>query len=51
MAVPPGSYVIPSDVVSGLGEGNTKAGADALYKQFKMGPYGTPSKFADGGWR
>lgn len=49
MGVAPGSYVIPADVVSGLGEGNTKAGADALYKQFKMGPYGAPSKFADGG--
>lgn len=48
MGVAPGSYVIPADIVSGIGEGNTKAGADAFNKMFKLGPYGT-SKFADGG--
>lgn len=51
MAVAPGSYVIPADTLSGLGQGNTMAGADALNKLFKMGPYGSTAggKFADGG--
>lgn len=39
--VPSGSYVIPADIVSGRGQGNTIAGAKALEKLFKMGPYGT----------
>lgn len=36
------SFVIPADVVSGLGEGNTLAGAKALTLALRMGPYGTP---------
>lgn len=40
--VPSGSYVIPADIVSGRGQGNTIAGSDALQKLFKMGPYETP---------
>jgi len=39
--VPSGSYVIPADIVSGRGQGNTIAGAANLQKLFKMGPYGT----------
>lgn len=39
--VPSGSYVIPSDVVSGLGDGNTLAGAKIMDSIFKQGPYGT----------
>lgn len=39
--VPSGSYVIPADIVSGRGQGNTLAGADTLQKLFKMGPYGS----------
>lgn len=39
--VPAGSYVLPSDVVSGLGEGNTAAGVKTLDLMFKRGPYGT----------
>ena len=39
--VPSGSYVIPADIVSGRGEGNTLAGANTLQKMFKMGPYGS----------
>jgi hypothetical protein len=35
-----GSSVIPSDVVSGLGQGNTDAGHAILDKMFKSGPYG-----------
>jgi len=40
-----GSYVIPSDVVSSIGEGNSHAGAAALHAQFGMD---VPGK-ADGG--
>jgi hypothetical protein len=34
------SYVIPADVVSGLGEGNTMAGAKLIDMMFHSGPYG-----------
>lgn len=37
-----GSYVVPSDVVSGLGEGNTLAGTKILQRMFTTGPYGLP---------
>ena len=58
--VPSGSYVIPADIVSGRGQGNTIAGSKALEALFKMGPYGSkagniksgpgaPRKRADGG--
>lgn len=40
-AVAADSYVIPADVVSGLGQGNSLAGADILNKALHMGPYGT----------
>jgi hypothetical protein len=39
--VPSGSYVIPADVVSGRGQGNTIAGARALQQMFRSGPYGS----------
>ena len=39
--VPSGSFVIPADIVSAHGQGNTIAGANALSKLFKMGPYGS----------
>lgn len=35
-----GSYVIPADIVSGLGEGNTIAGTKKLQSMFTSGPYG-----------
>lgn len=41
MSVRSGAYVIPSDIVSALGQGNSAAGANGLNQQFKMGPYGT----------
>lgn len=49
--VPAGSYVIPADIVSGRGEGNTLAGVEALSKLFKLGPYGAelPKLRAAGG--
>jgi hypothetical protein len=42
MAVEPGSYVLPADHVSSLGEGNTNAGMTILQHMFsgKEGPYG-----------
>lgn len=40
VATPPNSYVIPADVVSGLGEGNSLAGARLLQDMFQTGPYG-----------
>lgn len=56
-----GSYVIPADIVSGMGQGNTAAGHQILGKMFGSSPYGgaaakpikaaRPPKmqFADGG--
>lgn len=35
-----GSYVIPADTVSSIGQGNSLSGANALSRLFKMGPYG-----------
>lgn len=56
-----GSYVVPADIVSGLGQGNTAAGHQVINKMFHSGPYdealprfhaARPPKiphFADGG--
>jgi len=41
MNVLEGSYVLPADIVSGLGEGNTLAGAKILDNMFTMGPMNT----------
>jgi len=41
MSVAGGSYVLPADVVSSVGQGNSLAGANSLSRQFKMGPYGS----------
>lgn len=41
IAPPAGSYVIPADIVSGLGEGNSIAGAAILNKAFQVGPWNT----------
>lgn len=41
VSVPAGAYVIPADVVSGLGEGNTLAGAKVLDRMMHSGPFGT----------
>ncbi len=50
----PGSHVLPADIVSHMGQGNTNAGLRALEKMFKTGPYGMSlgrrrQGFADGG--
>jgi hypothetical protein len=45
-----GSYVIPADIVSGRGQGNTIAGAQTLTRMFGMGPYGSsPGKISGRG--
>ena len=41
-APPAGSYVLPADVVSHLGEGNSIAGAAAVQRMLGTGPYGVP---------
>jgi hypothetical protein len=46
MHVPSGSYVIPADIVSSLGEGNTMAGFRAVKTMFGKAPAGA---FAQGG--
>lgn len=35
-----GSYIVPADVVSAIGQGNTAAGGRGLSRMFGMGPYG-----------
>lgn len=43
--VPAGSYVLPADVVSGVGEGNTMAGAAVIDRMLHSAPYGiTPPR-------
>lgn len=37
-----GSYVIPADVTSGVGEGNTLAGGRVLQSALGIGPFGVP---------
>lgn len=59
MGVKNGAYVVPADVVSGLGGGNSKAGANVMNRLYSMGPYGSAmpnlhaktirQRFADGG--
>lgn len=57
MNVAGGSYVVPADVVSHLGQGNTMAGNKIMGRMFSSGPYGmsmpgmshAKPKFADGG--
>lgn len=39
---PGGAHIIPADVVSGLGEGNSLNGAAELEKRLASGPYGAP---------
>jgi hypothetical protein len=48
MHVPSGSYVIPADIISAMGEGNTMAGFKIMNDITKM--YGgLPKAFASGG--
>jgi hypothetical protein len=38
--IPSGSYVLPADIVSAIGQGNTLAGARAVQEIMKGAPYG-----------
>lgn len=40
ISVKSGSYVIPADIVSGIGQGNSDAGNVILSKMFNSGPFG-----------
>lgn len=42
MDVESGSYVVPADIVSGLGQGNTLAGLNKLAAKFGASPFGKP---------
>lgn len=42
LAVGTDAHVLPADVVSGVGQGNTMAGAHILQAALGIGPYGTP---------
>lgn len=44
MNVLEGSYVLPADIVSGLGEGNTLAGSKIIDNMFSTGPFGKKMK-------
>lgn len=44
-----GSYVLPAEVMSGLGEGNSLAGAKLTEMMFGSGPFGTPLPRGRGG--
>jgi hypothetical protein len=39
---PAGSYILPADVVAGLGEGNSLAGARVIEESLNSGPHGIP---------
>lgn len=41
MSVPAGSFIIPADIPSAVGQGNTMAGEKILGQMFKIGPYGS----------
>lgn len=41
-SAPGGAYVVPADVVAGLGEGNSFAGAKVIEMMLHSGPGGTP---------
>lgn len=45
---PVNSYVLPADVVAGLGQGNSLAGAKALEAALAVGPHGIPMPRASG---
>lgn len=42
MDVESGSYVVPADIVSGMGQGNTLAGLNKLAAKFGASPFGKP---------
>lgn len=49
LGVKQNSYIIPADVVSGVGQGNSIAGANAFNQMFKSAPYGAAMPHPSGG--
>lgn len=49
ISVATNAYVMPADVVSGLGQGNTLAGAHVMEAALKIGPHGVPIPHGGGG--
>lgn len=49
MGVRPGSYIVPADVVSGIGQGNSMSGAQALSQLFNLTPGGVHMSRLSGG--
>src|ERR1700677_2491657 len=47
--VPAGAYIMPADVVSGMGEGNSHAGAAVIDKMFHSNPHGIQGSHVSGG--
>lgn len=43
MNVAAGSYILPADIPSAIGQGNSMAGGQILSKMFTSGPYGLPT--------
>jgi hypothetical protein len=50
ISVPSGSYVIPSDLVAGIGDGNSNAGGKILASFFRTGPLGMSAPHIHGGF-
>ena len=48
--VPSGAYVVPADIVSGIGQGNSNAGSGILSKAFSTGPLGMAAMHGKGGF-
>jgi hypothetical protein len=48
--VPSGAYVVPADIVSGIGQGNSHAGGSILAKAFGSGPLGMSVMHGHGGF-
>jgi len=45
-----GAYVVPADIVSGIGDGNSQAGGAILARAFHSGPLGMPASHMHGGF-
>lgn len=43
-----GSYVLPADTVSALGQGNSAAGHSVINRMFQTGPFGMPAPIRGG---
>jgi hypothetical protein len=50
ISVPSGAYVVPADIVAGIGQGNSQAGGAILARAFGSGPLGMPVMHGHGGF-